>query len=81
MERHEQQQQRRRREYGAVAGNEASTSTEDRHRKTLAFMARQRKQATMEKRRAEQEKLENAENLRRALKARKKDVCSLSALC
>ncbi|CAM9451778.1 unnamed protein product, partial [Pylaiella littoralis] len=56
------QEQQRRRERGgkdAYAGG--------RHRETLAFMARQRKQAAKEKRRAEQEKLETAENLRRAL--------------
>lgn len=58
------QEQQRRRERGgkdAYAGG--------RHRETLAFMARQRKQAAKEKRRAEQEKLETAENLRRALEA------------
>lgn len=60
----EAQEKQRRRERG---GKEASAG--GRHRETLAFMARQRKQATNEKRRAEQEKLENAKNLRRALEA------------
>ena len=66
----QQQQRRRRRERGTAGGNEGRASPEGRHRETLAFMARQRKQATLEKRRAEQEKLDNAENLRRALEVR-----------
>lgn len=56
-----------------MGGNEGRgrASPVDRHQETLAFMARQRKQANLEKRRAEQEKLDNAENLRRALEARR----------
>ncbi len=68
-----QEAQRRRRRERGPGGGVNETSTEDRHRKTLAFMARQRKQAIMEKRRAEQEKQENAENLRRALEVRTED--------